>query len=370
MKCSTIFYCLLLISLFQVSCQHQLARSIAYDSFDKPAENPVLRADSTYQFNDPLTGERVRWQKADVFNPAAIVQGDQIKLLYRSEDNPAAHLGGRTSRIGMATSKDGVNFDKMDAPVLYPKNDEWAKYDAPGGCEDPRVVVTKDGLYVMTYTAWNYKVPRLSIATSRDLLTWEKHGPAFAKAYEGKFKDSASKSGSILTRPKGNQFVVAEKNGKYWMYWGEHGVNLAWSDNLTDWYPELNEDGSLHYLIEPRDGYFDSHLTECGPPALLLKEGMTLIYNGRNNENTDKADPNLPTGMYSVGRVVFDKKDWRTVVKRSNQPFLKPTLSHEVTGQYKSGTTFAEGLVWYKNKWFLYYGTADSFVGVAVTDAK
>ena len=50
----------------------------------------------------------------------------------------------------------------------------------------------------------------------------------------------------------------------------------------------------------------------------------------------------------------------------SDTCLLKSTLPHELTGQYKSGTTFAEGLVRYKSKWFLYYGTADSYVGLAI----
>jgi predicted GH43/DUF377 family glycosyl hydrolase len=50
-----------------------------------------------------------------------------------------------------------------------------------------------------------------------------------------------------------------------------------------------------------------------------------------------------------------------------DQPFMKPDLPHEITGQYKAGTTFAEGLVFFKNKWLLYYGTADSMVGIAIS---
>ena len=64
--------------------------------------------------------------------------------------------------------------------------------------------------------------------------------------------------------------------------------------------------------------------------------------------------------------VVFDTVNLEKVIYRSDSCFLKPTLPHEVTGQYQSGTTFAEGMVWYDSKWFLYYGTADSYVGVAV----
>ncbi len=70
-------------------------------------------------------------------------------------------------------------------PILYPAKDAFNNLIIPGGCEDPRIVQTEDGLYVLAYTSWNYKVPRLSIAFSKDLFHWEKKGPAFAKAYNG-----------------------------------------------------------------------------------------------------------------------------------------------------------------------------------------
>jgi beta-1,2-mannosidase len=355
---------LLILLLAIISCQ--TPRNLVVENFEKPKENPILQADSTFTFLEPITKKTVNWQKADVFNPAAIIKDNKVFMLYRCEDNPKAHLGGRTSRLGLAESTDGIHFKKYPTPVLYPDNDAFQQYDASGGCEDPRLVQTEEGLYVVAYTSWNTQVARLSIAFSKDLVHWEKKGPAFAKANDGKFLNSWSKSGSMLTKfVKGKQ-VLAKIKGKYWMYWGEQGVNLAWSENLHDWHPLLDEKGELKYLITPRKNKFDSHLTECGPPALLTKKGVVLLYNGRNIE-TDDADPKLPKGTYSVGQVIFDAKNLETVVSRSENPFLKPTLAHEKTGQYQAGTTFAEGLVYFKHKWFLYYGTADSFVGLAIS---
>lgn len=40
----------------------------------------------------------------------------------------------------------------------------------------------------------------------------------------------------------------------------------------------------------------------------------------------------------------------------------------EKSGQYVNGTVFMEGLVFFKKKWFLYYGCADSRVSVAIYD--
>ncbi len=340
-----------------------------FSGFTKPAENPILGADSTKTFFCPVKKAEVKWQRADVFNPAAIVHDGKVFLLTRCEDNPKAILGGRTSRIGLASSTDGIHFNYYPTPVLYPDNDEFAKYDHMGGCEDPRVVETEDGLFVMLYTSWNYDTPRLSVATSKDLIHWQKKGPAFAKAYNGKFLNMATKSGSIVTQMKNGKQTVAKFNGKYYLYWGEKAVNLAVSDNLIDWYPNIGEKGELRKVFIPRSGYFDSALTECGPPAILTNKGILLLYNGKNSDGED-ADPKLPKGTYSVGQVLIDAAHPEKVLERSESNILKPTLPHEQTGQYKAGTVFGEGLVFYKEKWFLYYGTADSYIGVAVTDVK
>jgi len=359
-----LFYLIFLI--LPLGCTNHPVSKWDFKSFYKPVENPVLRADSTFTFMDPVKKESVRWQRADVFNPAAIVRNNKVYMLYRSEDNPAAILGGRTSRIGLATSEDGIHFTKYPTPVLYPDSSEFMKYDYPGGCEDPRIVQTEDSTYVLAYTSWNYKIARLSIAFSRDLIHWEKKGPAFVKADSGKFLDIWSKSGSIITKKVGDKIIAAKINGKYGMYWGEQFVNLAWSDNLIDWYPSLNEKGELRPVISPRKNKFDSRLTECGPPALITDEGIVLFYNGKNSEGED-ADEKVPKGTYSVGKVVFDINNPEVILSRSDTCLLRPTLPHELSGQYTAGTTFSESLVYFQNKWFLYYGTADSFVGVAIS---
>jgi predicted GH43/DUF377 family glycosyl hydrolase len=143
---------------------------------------------------------------------------------------------------------------------------------------------------------------------------------------------------------------------------------MAWSENLYDWNP-LEENGKLKEVMKTRPGKFDSDLTECGPPAIITKKGIILLFNGKNATDS-KADTNLPKGMYSVGEALFDLKNPEKLLERTDNFILRPTLPHEITGQYAAGTTFAEGLVFFKGKWFLYYGTADSFVGLAVSKNK
>lgn len=152
------------------------------------------------------------------------------------------------------------------------------------------------------------------------------------------------------------------------MYWGERHVYAATSTNLTDWRPLVDDKGELLILASPRKDYFDSDMTECGPPALLTDKGIILLYNGRNS-NT-KGDKRLAAGTYSAGQMLFDKNDPTKLIARLDVPFFRPREAFEKRGQYASGTVFIEGLVWFKHKWHLYYGCADSRVAVAVYDPK
>ncbi|GAB3009953.1 glycoside hydrolase family 130 protein [Niabella terrae] len=340
----------------------------ALGPFVRPVDgNPVLLPDSSRRFRDPMTGEQLAWEAGDVFNPAAIVRDGKICVLYRAEDRSGVGIGKRTSRIGLAETRDGIHLTKGKAPVLFPDQDTQKGNEWPGGCEDPRVAVTEDGLYVMFYTQWNRKVARLAVATSRDLKQWTKHGPVFEKAYNGRFKDMFCKSGSILTELKDGQLVIARHQGEYLMYWGERFVNLARSKDLIHWTPDLDEKGELKALVRPRPGFFDSDLTECGPPALLTDKGILLLYNGKNRGDHQR-DFGYTAHTYAAGQLLFDRDDPERLLERLDQPFFIPTAAFEKSGQYPAGTVFIEGLVFFNHKWFLYYGCADSRVAVAVYD--
>ena len=269
-----------------------------------------------------------------------------------------------------AESEDGVTMTRSNAPVLFPAEDNFKDYDWPGGCEDPRVAMTEDGLYVMLYTSWNRKTARLSVATSRDLKHWTKHGPAFAEAYGGRFARIATKSASILTKVKDGKLVIDKVDGKYFMYWGEYAVYAATSDNLTDWYPVLDEKQELKKLASPRRGHFDSQMTECGPPAIRTRQGIILMYNGKNNPGL-RGDTAYHAGAYCGGQMLFDNANPYKLLKRLDKPFFVPQEPFEKSGQYVNGTVFLEGLVYRKGKLYLYYGCADSRVSVAIcTDTE
>ena len=367
MKKSILLISLAVLPLFGYS--QNVLPDWALGGFVRPEKaNPIITPNPSNQFDCPMQDKKIGWEESEVFNHAATVKDGKIYVLYRAEDNSATGIGKRTSRIGLAESEDGIHMKRRKTPVMYPDKDNMKEYEWEGGCEDPRVTMTEDGLYVMAYTSWNRKVARLCIATSHDLVKWEKHGPAFAKAYNGRFKDIFCKSGSMVTTIKDGKQVLTKIDGKYFMYWGEHAVYAATSDDLVNWTPILDEKNELATVIKPRPQYFDSALTECGPPAILTDKGIVLLYNGKNQTNDSKRDKRFTAGAYCAGQILTDPKEPMKVLQRLDVPFFRPMASFEKSGQYVDGTVFIEGLVFFKNKWYLYYGCADSQVSVAIYD--
>ena len=336
--------------------------------------NPVL-APGKGSFMDPILKRTVLWEAKDVFNPAIVNHNGRIYMLYRAQDKTGKPSG--TSRIGLAVSTDAVHFKTMPVPVFYPENDAYKKLEWQGGCEDPRVVEDSRGTYYMTYTAFDGTTARLLVATSTDLSHWKKHGSVFAKAYNGKYAALWSKSGSIISTYKNGSIVAAKINGKYWMYWGDTQIWCATSDDLINWTPVEMQRGEsppvklrsqalnmpkLKVVLPTREGKFDSDLVESGPPAMLTDKGILLIYNSRNVPSF--GDRSLAEGTYAASQVLFDKSDPTKILKRMDTWFIKPEKPYERSGQVNQ-VCFVEGLTEFKNKWYLYYGTADSKIAVA-----
>ncbi len=375
------------------------AQSWVIGPFVRPSEKPVIEPNPFYYFTDPLTQEKTFWDAGHTFNPAAtIAPNGDVAVVFRAEDTSGKdEIGGHTSRLGLATSKDGLLFTVEGAPVLYPQNDDQKSNETPGGVEDPRIVVGPDGLYVMTYTQWarergEYTV---GIATSKNLEDWTKLGPAFGKAENAKFDKLHYKSAGILTELHNGRLQAARLHGKYWMYWGEGHIYLATSPDLVHWTPIVDaKTGLPRVVMGPRAAHFDSGFPEVGPPPVLTKKGIVLIYNGKNSgtakpdtspsDNTgavaskdasagsspaldeqSAGDSSIPPGAYSVGEALFSPSDPGKLLGRTERPILTPVWPYERHGQYAAGATFAEGLVPYQGQWLLYYGAADSVIGVA-----
>lgn len=317
--------------------------------------NPILKPDAAQVFDCPVTGSVVHWEEKNVLNPTALVKDNKIYLIYRAQDSVG------TSRLGMAISEDGIHFRKNPSPVLFPDKDSLLKYEWRGGIEDPRIVSTEDGKYILTYTSYDGKTARLCFAFSEDLVHWQKMGPVLK---DEKYINTWSKSGAIVGRELNEKIVATKINGKYWMYFGDTDLFMAYSEDLMHWTAAENEESKkLIAVMHPRMGYHDSRLVEPGPYALLKKEGVLLIYNGSNAANFN--DSSLPKFTYSAGQALFSATAPYRLINRTNTYFIKPDKPYEKVGEVNE-VCFVEGLVHFNKKWYLYYGTADAKIAVAV----
>jgi predicted GH43/DUF377 family glycosyl hydrolase len=326
------------------------------------AFNPILEADTSTFFLDPIRQKNVQWQGKDVFNPSSIVFNDQLILLYRGEDFIGKYNG--TSRIGLARSSDGIHFIREDQPVFYPQEDALKSVEWEGGVEDPRIVIDDLGVYWMTYTAYDGQVARLLMASSQDLFHWRKHGSVFENEIDA---NKWTKSGSIVCSLKGNSMVATQINGSYVMYFGDTDLFMATSQNLISWTILKDQNGDWKKVLSPRPGRFDSRLVEPGPQAMITQKGILLLYNGMNLDEGGAAD--LPRGTYSAGQALFDLEDPSQLIKRSQTPFLKPSEPYELEGQVNQ-VCFIEGLSYFQKRWYLFYGTADSKIAMAVSESN
>ncbi len=304
------------------------ALAVASPTTDLPF-GPWTRATS-----DPiLSPQSNTWESAGAFNPAVVLHSNKFVMLYRAQDS----FG--TSRLGYAESTDGLHFTRRPDSILSPEAD----YEKDGGVEDPRLQKFGD-TYYLTYTGYNKKDAQLCLATSRDLIHWHRKG-VILPAYQGNWNRGWTKSGAI----------VPEKiNGKYWMYWlgtaadKTDQMGLSYSTDLIHW-TEATETPAL----PRRPGKFDSRVVEPGPPPTLTKQGIVLIYNG--------ADDNL---VYRTGVAVFDRRDPRKLLYRSEKPIFFPENEWEKVGQVPN-VVFVEGMVQARNRFLFYYGAADKYIGVA-----
>ncbi len=338
----------------------------------RASDQPVIMPQKDAVFNDPVSGKPVHWEALHTFNPAAVVRDGKVYVIYRAEDDSGSMaIGAHVSRLGLAVSADGTHFQQMPEPVLSPANDAQKSREVPGGVEDPRIVESPDGGYVLTYTQWSRDRNSYSvgIATSSDLLHWTKQGPAFAGALGGRYNELKYKSAGIVTELRDGRLVAAKIHGRYWMYWGEIKVGLATSSDLIHWTPVEDAPGKTKVLLQARPGKADSAFPETGPPPVLTDRGIVMLYNAKNAEGS-AGDARLQPGTYSVEEALFSAENPSKLNARTEEPVFSPKLPFERSGQYAAGTTFAEGLVMFKGKWWMYYGCADSFVGVATAPMK
>ena len=275
--------CIKLLALL-VALVSQDSASWPFGAWHRASEIPII------------TPQGDGWESAGTFNPSVFLRDGKIVMLYRAQDKSG------TSRLGYAESVDGIHFTRRNEPVFSPEED----YEKDGGVEEPRLVQFGD-TYYLTYTGYNKKDAQLCLATSKDLIHWERKG-VILPAYKGKWNVRWTKSGAI---------VPQKIAGKYWMYFlgtsrdNNDQMGVAWSTDLLHWTEATDAP-----VLSVRAGKFDSRVAEPGPAPIVTAKGIVLIYNG--------ADDKL---VYRTGVAMFDR-DGLGLTDRVLRLFGQPVKIH------------------------------------------
>lgn len=348
--------------------------------FQRLSDQPILK---TTDVKPSIDGFEV----LGAFNPAACFVNNEVLLLLRVAEAPKPERGWITipmltgsdeapvmtiqrfrepeepydprvfvhegkayltsiSHLRLARSRDGIHFSIDNKPFLFP-----ARLDEAYGIEDARITYL-EGQYYITYTAVSENGPGVGLAVTSDFVTVERLGMILPPPNKDAalFPQKIAGNYCILHRP-----MVSDI--------GKPSVWLAESTDLRHW-------GNHRFLFGGRGKAVTPPATDpfawegakigAGPEPILTDEGWLVCYHG--------ADPDH---SYSLALALLDKDDPSTLIARSHTPLLTPVLDWEKEGFFPN-VVFSNGWIQWpdhhpnRSQIWVYYGAADSGVGVAV----
>jgi predicted GH43/DUF377 family glycosyl hydrolase len=273
------------------------------------------------------------WEAGAVFNAGVIAHGNRIHLIYRATDMSSnGEEGEYVNNLGYAFSSDGIHFDRLENPILI--NDIEQERRGP---EDPRITMFGNVFY-MLYTGFGGRFSgdyRICLASSQDLINWKRHGIVL---------DEPNKDAALFPEKINGRFVMLHRR--------EPDIWLAYSDDLIKW-------DNHRSIMQPKvsSSWESAKIGAAGPP-IKTERGWFLIYHGVSED-----------GRYSLGAVLLDLADPSKILHRQSEPILEPQLEWEIEGHVPN-VVFSCGQVVLKDQLLVYYGGADSVIGVAAVGVK
>lgn len=291
------------------------------------------------------------WEKGSVLNPGVIYENGFFRMIYRATndvhpDRPGEYI----SSLGYAESVDGKHFTRFEQPILYPTE----SYENGLGCEDPRVTKIKD-VYYLYYTAvggvGHEQKVRIALATSKDFIHWNKHGVVGP--------DLFSKAACLFPE---------KINGKYTMLFTfelespKATIMMAQFDDLYDvFYPSqewmnriVHEEYDDHVVFRPSDGRGN----EVGAVPIKTPHGWLFIYSALSTVDNHTE--------WSISAALLDLHNPRKILANLDH-ILKPETERETHGVVDH-VAFPEGAVIYGEELYVYYGSGDQGICLAMCD--
>lgn len=286
---------------------------------------------------------------SSVFNPGAVRFNDRILLLLRVQNR------GRETFLLPATSHDGVVFDIHASPV------QWAGIETVGRSVfhvyDPRITKIGD-VYYITLAIDTDNGCRIALAQTTDFQEYE---------FLGVPLDGDARNGVLFPE---------KINGRYLMLYRPNRTRLEGGVDTGDRIllaesPDLRRWAEVGPLMNGRWHYWDE-LIGSGPPPVKTRQGWLHIYHG-------VATHFAAANIYQAGIALLDLDHPDRVVARSKYNILEPREPYELTGQvpnvvFPTGLIVREfdrdGFAEEQSEALIYYGAADTCVGLAITTIR
>ena len=273
------------------------------------------------------------WEADGVFNPGAVNAEGAIHVLYRAVD------ANRVSRMGYARTLNGTDFTFRSLhPVLEPSA-EWEEF----GCEDPRITPI-DGSFLVTYTAFSRRGTRLALSSTKDFMSFEKHGLVGPDVDDKDF---------VLFPERVNGKVVM-------LHRLDSKIQIASFDNLgalgdsQKFWSEYQTHVNSFEVISPKYKW-EEWKVGIGPPPIKTNRGWLVFYHGVNAQR-----------IYRVGAALLDLDNPSKTLARTSEPILEPEMDFEKRGIVPN-VVFPSGGVILNGDLLVYYGGADKVSCVAKT---
>jgi len=325
-------------------------------------ENPILSPN-----------ENTDWESKAVFNPGAILNDNKVYLLYRAIGEYDTYI----SRIGLATSDDGIHFVRKNKdPVIKPQNDydKWA-------CEDPRIAKIDDTFYI-TYVALSVRIreggkptyeiihnlnSQTALVTTKDFVKFERHGIITPK-------NSDNRDVVIFPEKIGGKFIILHRPHRWCKNWFDDPRSkeidvavpipfeelpqrpatwISCSTDLKNW--------SDHKLLM-RSSHENDEKIGPGAPPIRTDKGWLLIYHHVKKDKEGKI-------IYTAKAALLDLKDPSKIIAKIPYPILEPKKEYEIKGDVNN-VVFPTGIFVKDGELFVYYGTADKYCGLATIKLK
>lgn len=302
--------------------------------------NPIL----TRTDIPPIPPELV--DVTSVFNPGAIKDGDIYRLILRVQSR------SRETFLVMAESNDGVSF-KVENKIVDFKGIEKVK-EKVFHIYDARITKLEGRFYIM-FAMDMQQGCQLGLGVTDDFKSFEflgitsnediRNGVLFPEKINGKYYR--------MDRPNKAKHSSGPTSGS--------AICLSESDDLVNWQ-------YVSTLISGRFHYWDEFIGS-GPPPVKTRKGWLHVYHG-------VAGHFGSSNIYQGGVLLLHLNDPSKVLGRCRCNILEPREIWELAGQvpnvtFPSGMIVeeydAEGFALESSEVKIYYGAADTSVGLLVT---